>query len=107
MAIINKELEIHPLYEESGSICGFYAKGDFNGRQMATAIRLFDDPELHKDDEDWVDWSKFQYNEMMYISTRYYRWVPIPLALRDSALTRRLEPTQQGRGAFLATVLLL
>jgi len=83
--------DIRPLIDDGGHYIGFLAKGNWGAGDMIDQIRW-----------QWDD--DFEFSKYCSIETKIFRWVPEPPAL-ELPWKQRLEPSEPGRGAFLATVI--
>jgi hypothetical protein len=92
-----------PLIDDSGSEVGFVAKGKHAAAGMAAAIRRY--AVEQRGDGDPL--AAFEFDPAWHrLDTAYSRWIPCPPAW-DVPYNRRLEMSEMGRGAFVATVVWL
>lgn len=87
---MNKPTAI-PLVDGGGEIFAFVAKGEHTEDAMRDAVRRH----CGYDERDPVDF--------VFIETRHFRWIPEPPD-SGAGYDQRLERSQPGRGAFIATL---
>lgn len=86
---MNKPTAI-PLDDGSGWVTAYVAKGEHTEDAMRDAVRRH----CGYDERDPVDF--------VFIETRHFRWIPEPPG-SGAGYDQRLERSEPGRGAFLAT----
>jgi hypothetical protein len=95
--------DCRPLLDDGLGEIGFVAKGRRTAAEMVAAIRRY--AVEQRDASDPLAAFEFD-DERHRIHTAYYRWLPCPPAW-EAPYNCRLEMSQMGRGAFVATVVWL
>ena len=98
--ILVKRVKLYPVVEESGEICGFYAKGDCTRTEVLNVLS-WEFCDFYLENQQGLESAK--------VKQCYLRIVPCHpnSEMGLAGFTRQYFETNKGRGAFLATSIYL